>query len=68
VITPFDGKAVETVTVGVGPDGLAVSCGNVYVANSGSNTVSVVNPFGGALATINVGSDPVAVATQPVNW
>jgi YVTN family beta-propeller protein len=68
VITPFDGKVVETVTVGEAPAALAVGCGNVYVANSGSNTISVINPFGGSVATLNVGNDPVAVATQPVNW
>ncbi len=41
---------------------------NVYVANSGNNTVGVISVLQGALtATVGVGSDPVAMVESPDN-
>jgi len=38
----------------------------VYVTNSASNSVSVINPFTNkVIATVNVGNFPAAIATQP---
>jgi len=58
---------VATVTVALHPQGLAVTPNgaHVYVANSGSNTVSVIDTATNTVsATISVGSSPYAVAAS----
>jgi YVTN family beta-propeller protein len=57
----------RTITVGSGPDGVAVDAAarTVYVANDGSGTVSVINEATGTVtATVPVGSFPDAVAVD----
>jgi len=59
---------VQTVAVGKGPNSVAVSQDGtkVYVANSGSNSVSVIDTASGFIAaTIGVGSAPYGVAASP---
>jgi YVTN family beta-propeller protein len=59
---------IATVFVGVAPNGLAVTPSGdaVYVANSGSNTVSVISsPTNSVVATIAVGNKPMFVAISP---
>jgi YVTN family beta-propeller protein len=58
---------VTTITVGSAPVGVAVSAtpnaGYAYIANQGSNSVSVINPvFNSVVATITVGTFPFGVA------
>jgi len=55
--------------VGTDPQGMAVSAtgpeaGDVYVANAGSNTVSVINPTTDTVTSYTVGSDPMGVAVS----
>jgi RHS repeat-associated protein len=56
------GVTMPPIPVGNDPTALGVGDGNIYVANSGSGTVSVI-PIGAksVSATITVGSDPDAV-------
>jgi YVTN family beta-propeller protein len=62
------GPYANAATIGVGynPDAVAVnpSTHKAYVANSGGNTVSVINGAS-VIATIGVGHDPDAVAVDP---
>jgi YVTN family beta-propeller protein len=70
------GQTPPTITVGSGPDGVAVdqATGTVYVANSGSGTVSVINAAtcnahqhsgcGQTPPTIIVGSGPEGIAVN----
>ena len=52
--------------VGSDPFGVAVSqAGNVYVANLGSDTVSVINPATNTVTAITVGNGPDGVAASP---
>jgi large repetitive protein len=63
-----ENKVVATVTVGAYPGGVAVSPNSdyVYVANSGANTVSVINASLNTItATIPVGNAPAFVAITP---
>ena len=56
------------VTVGTGANGVAITPdgSNVYVTNSGSNNVSVINTTNNiAYASINVGLNPHGVAVTP---
>ena len=58
----------QTITVGSGPFSIAVNPGTntVYVTNSNSNTVSVINGATNAVtATVAVGSHPQAIAVNP---
>lgn len=48
--------------VGWSPAGVAVSAGKIYVANAGSNTVSVIDRVTGATTTVKVVSSPKAIA------
>ena len=62
--------APTTIGVGVNPRGMAIDTTNnhIYVANSGSNTVSVINSATNTvIATIPVGAFPVDVAFNPTN-
>ncbi len=65
------GDIVETVTVGTGPEGMAVSRGYLYVANSGFNgagfdpgQVSAIRLSDYAVTQIPVGTNPQAVAAD----
>ena len=56
--------------MGSGPDGVAVDPAShtAYVANGGTNTVSVIDETTGAVtATITVGANPSAVAVDPTS-
>jgi len=67
-ISTATNSVVGSTTVGWNPAGLDVSPdgSKVYVANIGSNTVSVVSTDTGAVtATISFGSAPLAVAFSP---
>ena len=58
------------ITVGSRPNGIAYDPDNkkMYVANDGSNTVSVINTSNNTLnTTITVGSHPDGVAYDPDN-
>ncbi|QSO51241.1 InlB B-repeat-containing protein [Alicyclobacillus curvatus] len=60
----------STVTVGNAPEGLGVDAanGDVYVANQGSNTVSVIDGSTNTVtSTITVGSHPFDVAYDAAN-
>ena len=68
VIDTAKGVVSDTITVGNGPVGLAVTPEgkHVYVANAAENTVSVIDTATGAVsATIPVGTSPVRVAICP---
>ncbi len=54
----------SAVGVAVSPTG--PNAGDAYVANYGSDTVSVLDPSGAVVQTITVGSGPSAVAISPV--
>lgn len=60
------GSSTVKATVGVGssPDGVTVS-GDVYVANYGSNDVSVLSPAGGLIQTIQSVPSPEAISVEP---
>ena len=66
----LQGFVVATIPVGSGPTGVAFNEDNgfVYVANTNSNTVSVINPATNTVvATIPVGSTPLGVAFNADN-
>ena len=48
--------------VGMAPAGIAFDGVNIWVANSGSGTVSKLNATGATLDTVNVGLDPDGIA------
>jgi YVTN family beta-propeller protein len=63
---------VTTIPVGSNPIGIAVSPesspngSNIYVANSGSNTVSIISTADNtSITTVEVGIDPFGVAVNP---
>lgn len=62
------GSAASSVGVGTSPSGVAYDPvnGEVYVANSGSNNVSVISGTG-AVVTVAVGSAPGGVGYDPGN-
>jgi YVTN family beta-propeller protein len=65
---PNTGKAVATIKVGRYPDGIAVDPATdvVYVANGGSNTVSVIDGRTNRVtATIGVPTSPTGVGVVP---
>ena len=60
--------ASPTISVGIGPNGVAVnpSTNTVYVANDAGNSVSVINGSTNTVtATVSVGSFPNSVAVNP---
>jgi len=64
----LDNTVVNTITVGTGPRGLAITPDGteVYVANLGANTVSVIRVSDGVVTdTITVGSLPIELAITP---
>ena len=61
-------NAVATVEVGDGPWAIAINPGTnlIYVANIGSDTVSVIDgSTSSVVATVDVGSGPSAIAVNP---
>jgi YVTN family beta-propeller protein len=67
VKAPKGPRVIATVTVGVGPAGVAVSplTGDVYVPN-GAGTVSVISGRTNKnIAAVRVGSSPSGVAVSP---
>jgi YVTN family beta-propeller protein len=71
VYNPTTNTLVDTINVGLNPDGVAVSptgpeAGDIYVSNETSGTVSVINPSTNTVVdTINVGLNPIGVAVSP---
>ena len=66
----FTIASLGTIAVGTGPVGVAYSPSNdrIYVANYGSNNVSVINPATNTVVTtIAVGNIPSGVAYSPSN-
>jgi YVTN family beta-propeller protein len=59
--------AVKTVNVGTTPVALVVNplSGNVYVANRGSNNVTVIDGRGGSTTIVAAGWGPAALAVNP---
>jgi YVTN family beta-propeller protein len=53
-------KAVATIKVGRGPDGVAVSGGRVFVANQQAGTLSVIDPEAGKVV-----GEPIKAGTRP---
>ena len=63
-------KALENVTAGANPSAIAVNPGThqIYVANSGGSTVTVIDEVSHAVvATARTGKNPVAIAVDPVS-
>ncbi len=68
VIRTSDNIVIDTITVGDGPYGVAVTPNGarVYVANVNDDTVSVIRTSDNTvIATITVGDGPRAVAVTP---
>ena len=61
-VLPTQLSAASSTKVGSSPAGMAVSASKIYVANSASNTVSVIDRTTGAVGTLFVMSTPTAVA------
>ena len=54
---------VNYFTTGSYPEGIAIDgSGNIWIANNGSNNVTVLNSSGAALFTPTVGSSPIGIA------
>jgi hypothetical protein len=53
----------STVAVGTNPQGVATENANVWITNTGSNTVTKLSAFigSGIQATVNVGANPVGI-------
>ncbi|MBJ8113991.1 YVTN family beta-propeller repeat-containing protein, partial [Bacillus cereus group sp. N6] len=67
VIDGSNNGVIATITVGTGPDDIAVNkiTNKIYVANYGSNTVSVIDGSNnGVIATISVGSGPEGISVD----
>jgi YVTN family beta-propeller protein len=59
---------IRTVTVGSSPTAIEAGAdGNVWVANTGTNTVSRINTTTWAVTTITVGSAPRSIAVSPTD-
>ena len=69
-VTVIDGTTLSTttVTVGYGPQGIAINSvtNKIYVANTNGNNVTVIDGATLSTATVAVGSLPGAVAVNPV--
>jgi YVTN family beta-propeller protein len=57
---------ITTISVGVGPEGVAVNekTNRIYVANNYSDIVSVIDGATHAITTLPVGSSPFGVAVN----
>jgi YVTN family beta-propeller protein len=63
-----DPGATATIDVGAGPNGVAYDGTNIYVTNSGSNNVSVIDPATNTVTdTVDVGAYPTGVAYDGTN-
>ena len=62
-------SVVATMPIGNGPFGVAYNSNNndMYVTNTGLNSVSVINPSNAVIATIPIGSHPSGVAYNSNN-
>ncbi|MEE1829381.1 YncE family protein [Streptomyces sp. SP17KL33] len=67
VLAPETGEFPLTIPVGRRPTGIAIDHerGRVYVANSGSHTVSVIDTTTGGVHDVDVLAPPIAVALDP---
>jgi YVTN family beta-propeller protein len=69
-VTVIDGTTLSTttVTVGYGPQGIAINSvtNKIYVANTNGNNVTVIDGATLSTATVAVGNLPGAVAVNPV--
>jgi hypothetical protein len=61
---PDGGGPAGTFTVGSGPDAIASDGTNMWVTNSGSNSVTELSPTGAVLGTFPVGTGPAGVASD----
>ena len=59
--------SIGNVPVGTGPSAVAVNpiTNKIYVANSGSATVTVINGVDNSTSTIAVGTNPAGIAVNP---
>jgi len=63
-------QVVRTISVGQGPEGVAIAstADRVYVGNAGSSSVTIIDPQAEqAIATIGVGNAPRGLALSPDN-
>src|SRR5204863_3519406 len=62
------GQTVTTLTAGTSPFAVAVNpvTNKIYVANTGSGSVTVIDGASNTASTVGVGSGPIAVAVNPV--
>jgi DNA-binding beta-propeller fold protein YncE len=69
IVDELQQSVTQTVSTGSGPMGAAAdeATGEVAIANSVANTVTVVNATTGGVSTISTGQGPVAVAMNYVN-
>ncbi len=67
VIDTISDKVTDTLTVGANPRALAITPdgSKVYVANNGSNSVSVINTADNSVESIAVDNFPYAIAITP---
>jgi DNA-binding beta-propeller fold protein YncE len=60
-----DGAPLGTFPVGDGASGIVVAGANIWVANNGSSTVTVLRQIDGALlATVPVGRSPIGIGAS----
>src|SRR2546426_1517164 len=68
IIDALTNKVTANVEVGIAPEGLALADGKIYVANSGSSSVSVIDSSSNTVVeTIPVEIDPVDMAYDSTN-
>lgn len=66
VIAVAGNSVSGTIAVGSSPSGIvAAANGNVYVSNTGDNTVSVISGSNAVTSTIPVGAEPFGIAATP---
>ena len=60
---------VDVIPVGAGPNGIAYNPNDdkVYVTNSISGTISVINGSSNTVTTITVGKTPIGIIYNPVS-
>ena len=67
-VLPLQAQFVTaTVATGTNPKNIAVNpvTNTIYVANRGSDTVTVINGLTNATSTVTLGGTPVAIAVNP---
>src|SRR5437867_4985377 len=68
IIDALTNEVTANVEVGIAPEGLALADGKIYVANSGSSSVSVIDSSSNTVVeTIPVEIDPVDLAYDSTN-